>query len=158
MLERSGFDELFREVSYIYSFLGLRQNLVLDKLEIMSSEDRDHQSLCDWIVTFVQNSFESVSLTDKRSPSAELLSSIGFDHRSSAAETIMARAREIRNIISICAKCQKFSSETSLKIKFLHLLWLLSSPFEEIKKIRGFDCLYLPLMLKSLEVQSVTSA
>ena len=65
MLERSDFNGLFREVSYICPFLRLRQNLVLDKLEKISSEDRDHQSLCDWIVTFVQNSFESVSLTDK---------------------------------------------------------------------------------------------
>ena len=108
MLKRSGFDELFREVSYIYSFLGLRQNLVLDKLEIMSSEDRDHQSLCDWIVTFVQNSFQSVSLTDKRSPSAELLSSIGFDYRSSAAETIMARARDTQHHIDLCEVSEIF--------------------------------------------------
>ena len=108
MLKRSGFDELFREVSYIYSFLGLRQNLVLDKLEIMSSEDREHQSLCDWIVTFIQNSFESVSLTDKRSPSVELLSSIGFDHRSSAAETIMARARDTQHHIDLCEVSEIF--------------------------------------------------
>ena len=91
MLERSSFNGLFREVSDICSFLGLRQDFVLDKLEKISSEDRDHQSLCDWIVTFVQNSFESVSLTDNRSPSAELLASFGFDPRSSAAETIVAR-------------------------------------------------------------------
>ena len=100
----------FGEVSYVIcSFLGLRQNFVLDKLEIISSEDRDHQSLCDWIVTFVQNSFESVSLTDKRSLSAELLASIGFDHRSSAAETIMARARSTQHhIADLCEMVEIF--------------------------------------------------
>ena len=100
----------FGEVSYVIcSFLGLRQNFVLDKLEIISSEDRDHQSLCDWIVTFAQNSFESVRLTDKRSPSAELLASIGFDHRSSAAETIMARARSTQHhIADLCEMVEIF--------------------------------------------------
>ena len=74
----------------------------------MSSEDHDHQSLCNWIVTFVQNSFESVSLTDKRSLSAELLASIGFDHRSSAAETIMARARDTQHHIDLCEVAEVF--------------------------------------------------
>ena len=74
----------------------------------MSSEDHDHQSLCDWIVTFVKNSFESVSLTDKRSLSAELLASIGFDHRSSAAETIMARPRDMQHHIDLCEVAEVF--------------------------------------------------
>ena len=108
MLERSSFDELFREVSNICSFLGLRKNFVLDKLEKISSEDRDHLSLCDWIVTFVQNSFQSVSLTDKRSPSAELLASIGFDPRSSAVETIVARARNTQHHIDLCEMAEIF--------------------------------------------------
>ena len=108
MSERNGFNGLFREISYICFFLGLRQNFVLDKLEIISSEDRDHQSLCDWIVTFYQISFESVSLTDKRSPSAELLASIGFDHRSSAAQTIMARTRNTQHHIDLCEMVEIF--------------------------------------------------
>ena len=108
MLERSSFDGLFREVSDICSFLGLRKNFVLDKLEKISPEDRDHQSLCDWIVTFVQNSFQSVSLTDKRSHSAELLASIGFDPRSSAAETIVARARNTQHHSDLCEMAQIF--------------------------------------------------
>ena len=101
MLERSGFNGLFREVSDVCSFLVLRQNFVLGKLEKISTEDRDQQTLCDWIVTFVQNSFESVSLTDKRTPSAELFASIGFDPLSSAAETIMARAQNTQHDIDL---------------------------------------------------------
>ena len=108
MLKGSSFDELFREVSNICSFLGLRKNFVLDKLEKISSEDRDHLSLCDWIVTFVQNSFESVSLTDKRSPSAELRASFGFDPRSSAAEIIVAHARNTQHHIDLCEMAEIF--------------------------------------------------
>ena len=57
---------------------------------------------------FCTNSFESVSLIDKRSPSAELLASIGFDHRSSAAETIMARARDTQHHIDLCEVAEIF--------------------------------------------------
>lgn len=74
----------------------------------MSSEDRDYQILCDWIALFVQNSFESVSITDKRSPNAELLTLIGFDPRSSAAETIMARARNTQHHIDLCEVAEIF--------------------------------------------------
>lgn len=55
-------------------------------------EDRDHLSLCDWIVTFLRKNYESVGLTYKSCPSKELLASIGFDPLSSAVETITARA------------------------------------------------------------------
>lgn len=117
MLERSGFNGLFQEVSYICSFLGLRQTFVLDKLQKISYEDRDHQTLCDWIVTFVLNSFESVSLTDKRSPSVELLASIGFDPLSSAAETIMACTRITQHHNDLCEVAEIFIKD-KFKNKF----------------------------------------
>ena len=101
MLERSDFNGPFRDVSYICSFLGLRQNFVLQRLEKISPEDHDHLTLCDWIVAFVQNSFESVSSTDKSSPSEELLASIGFDPLSSAAETMLACARNMQHHIDL---------------------------------------------------------
>ena len=125
----------------------------------MSSEDRDHQSLCDWIVTFVQNSFESVSLTDKRSPSAELLSSIGFDHRSSAAETIMARARDTQHHIDLCEVAEVFIrdqfkykvSPSSVTCKFpfrcnLTNTWFRLSMFSSDVEIVGSSERHIDLM------------
>ena len=75
----------------ISALLGLRVDF-LDRLEDVPLEDRDHLTLCDWIVTFLRKNYESVGLTYKSCPSKELLASIGFDPLSSAVETITARA------------------------------------------------------------------
>ena len=85
----------------INALLGLRVDF-LDRLEDVTLEDRDHLTLCDWIVTFLRKNFESVGLTDKSCPSKELLASIGFDPLSSAVETIMARARNLQHHIDVC--------------------------------------------------------
>ena len=85
----------------INALLGLRVDF-LDRLEDVPLEDRDHLTLCDWIVTFLRKNFESVGLTDKSCPSKELLASIGFDPLSSAVETIMARARNLQQHIDVC--------------------------------------------------------
>ena len=85
----------------INALLGLRVDF-LDRLEDVPLEDRDHLTLCDWIVTFLRKNFESVGLTEKSCPSKELLASIGFDPLSSAVETIMARARNLQQHIDVC--------------------------------------------------------
>ena len=85
----------------ISALLGLRVDF-LDRLEDVPLEDRDHLTLCDWIVTFLRKNYESVGLVDKSCPSKELLASIGFDPLSSAVETIMARARNLHQHIDVC--------------------------------------------------------
>ena len=85
----------------INALLGLRVDF-LDRLEDVPLEDRDHLTLCDWVVTFLRKNFESVGLTDESCPSKELLASIGFDPLSSAVETIMARARNLQQHIDVC--------------------------------------------------------
>ena len=85
----------------ISALLGLRVDF-LDRLEDVPLEDRDHLTLCDWIVTFLRKNYESVGLVDKSCPSKELLASIGFDPLSSAVETIMARARNLQQHIDVC--------------------------------------------------------
>ena len=85
----------------ISALLGLRVDF-LDRLEDVPLEDRDHLTLCDWIVTFLRKNYESVGLVDKSCPSKELLVSIGFDPLSSAVETIMARARNLHQHIDVC--------------------------------------------------------
>ena len=85
----------------ISALLGLRVDF-LDRLEDVPLEDRDHLTLCDWIVTFLRKNYESVGLVDKSCPSKELLASIGFDPLSSAVETIMARARNLHQHVDVC--------------------------------------------------------
>ena len=85
----------------ISALLGLRVDF-LDRLEDVPLEDRDHLTLCDWIVTFLRKNYESVGLVDKSCPSKELLASIGFDPLSSTVETIMARARNLHQHIDVC--------------------------------------------------------
>ena len=85
----------------ISALLGLRVDF-LDRLEDVPLEDRDHLTLCDWIVTFLRKNYESVGLVDKSCPSKEFLASIGFDPLSSAVETIMARARNLHQHIDVC--------------------------------------------------------
>ena len=57
----------------------------------MAPIHRNHRTLSNWIVRFLQNNSEFVALTDKTSLTRDLLASIGFDPLSTAVETILDR-------------------------------------------------------------------
>ena len=107
MLERDNSHLLRRETGGICSLLGLRHDF-LDSIDEIPPEHRDHFTLCDWIVTFLGNSYESISFPDKKSLSKDLLSAIGFDPTSSAVETIMARAERTQHHIEACEMAEIF--------------------------------------------------
>ena len=107
MLEKYNSIRLRRDAVRVCSLLGLRLDF-LDRLEEIPPEDRDHLTLCDWIVTFLGNNYESVSLNDKNCLSKELLAAIGFDTLSSAVETIMARAGSTQQHIEACEIAELF--------------------------------------------------
>ena len=90
----------------ICALLGLQLDF-LDRLEEIPQDDCDHLTLCDWIVTFLGNNYEAVSLTDKNSVS-KVLAAIGFDPLSSAVETIMARAGSTQQHIEACEIAELF--------------------------------------------------
>ena len=101
----------------ICALLGLQLDF-LDRLEEIPQEDCDHLTLCDWIVTFLSNNNEAVTLTDKNSVS-KVLVAIGFDPLSSAVETIMARAGSTQQHIEACEMAELF-----IKDEFKHNLLL----------------------------------
>ena len=104
-------DDVFRFLSNrdrINDLLGLRVHF-LDRSEDVPLEDRDHLTLCDWIVTFLRKNYESVGLTEKSCPSKELLASTDFDPLSSAVETITARARNLQQLIDVCELAESLS-------------------------------------------------
>ena len=107
MLEKDISHLLRGDTVGICSLLGLRHD-VLDSLDEILPEHRDHFTLCDWIVTFLGNNYESLSFPDKKSLSKGLLSAIGFDPMSSAVETIMARAERTEHHIEACEVAQMF--------------------------------------------------
>ena len=97
-------DDVFRFLSnwdLTNALLGLRVDF-LDRSEDVPPEDQDHLTLCDWIVTFLRKSYESVGLTYQSCLRKELLASIGLDSLSSAVETIMARSRNLQQHIDVC--------------------------------------------------------
>ena len=89
------------------ALLGLQLDF-LDRLEEIPAEDRDHCTLYYWIVTFLQNNYESVSPANRRFLTKELLASIGFDPLSTAVETIMARAGSTQQHIDACEMAEIF--------------------------------------------------
>ncbi|KAL9959787.1 hypothetical protein ACROYT_G033143 [Oculina patagonica] len=107
MLEKYNSNRLRRDAVHICSMLGLRLDF-LDRLEEIPPEDYDHLTLCDWIVTFLGNNYESVSFNDKNCLSKELLAAIGFDPLSSAVETIMARVGRTQQHIETCEMAELF--------------------------------------------------
>jgi len=107
MLEKDNSHLLRRDTVGICSLLGLRHDF-LDSLDEILPEHRDHFTLCDWIVTFLGNNYESISFSDKKTLSKDLLSAIGFDPMSSAVETIMARAERTQHHIEACEVAQIF--------------------------------------------------
>ena len=107
MLEKYNSNGLHCDPVHICSSLGLQLDF-LDRLQEIPPEDRDHFTLCDWIVTFLNSNYESVSLNDKNCLSKELLAAIGFDPLSSAVETIMARAGSTSQHIEECEMAELF--------------------------------------------------
>ena len=92
---------------YLCALLGLQPDF-LDRLKEMPPEDCDHLKICDWIITFLRNNYESASPANRSSPSKELLASIGFDPLSSSVETIMARAGSTQHHIDACEMAEIF--------------------------------------------------
>ena len=102
--EKAGFEMLEEDVTIFCSnkaricvLLGLQLDFLFC-LDEMSPEDRDHLTIFDWIVTFLENDYEFVPPTDNKA----LLAAIGFDPLSSAVETIMARAGNTQQHIETC--------------------------------------------------------
>ena len=89
------------------ALLGLRLDF-LDRLKEMPPEDCHHLKICDWIITFLRNNYESASPANRSSPSKEFLASIGFDPLSSSVETIMARAGSTQHHIDACEMAEIF--------------------------------------------------
>ena len=81
---------LEKESVFVCSLLGLKLDF-LDSLDEMAPIHRNHRTLSNWIVRFLQNNSEFVALTDKTSLTKALLDFIGFDPLSSAVETILDR-------------------------------------------------------------------
>ena len=96
-----------RLASVLCSAFGLRPDF-LDRLKEMPPEDCDHLKICDWIIIFLHNNYESVSPANRSSPSKELLASIGFDPLSSSVETMMARAGSTQHHIDACEMAEIF--------------------------------------------------
>ena len=91
-----------RETVRVCSYLGLKLDF-LDRLEDMPPKFRHHRTLCDWVVIFLRNKYTTLNLQDKHSLSKDLLDNIGFDPLSSAAETILARARNTeKHVVDPC--------------------------------------------------------
>ena len=107
MLEKGNSHQLRRDTASICYLLGLRHDF-LDSLDEIPPEKRDHFTLCDWIVTFLGNNYESISFPDKKSLSKSLLSAIGFDPSSSAVETMMSRAERTQHHIEACEMAELF--------------------------------------------------
>ena len=83
------------------SFLGLKLDF-LDRLEDMPPKIREHRTLCDWVVIFLQSNYNSVGFTDRDSLDKQLLDVIGFDPLSSSAEAILVRAENVSQHINAC--------------------------------------------------------
>ena len=81
---------LEKETVFVCSLLGLKLDF-LDSLEEMAPIHRNHRTLSNWIVRFLQNNSEFIALTDKTSLTRDLLASIGFDPLSTAVDTILDR-------------------------------------------------------------------
>jgi len=112
--EKASFEMLEEDVAIfcsnkarICALLGLQLDF-LDRLDEIPPEDRDHFTLCDWIVTFLSNNHESVDSIDKNCLTKDLLAAIGFDPMSSAVETIMARAGSTQHHIEACEMAELF--------------------------------------------------
>ena len=112
--EKASFEMLEEDVAIfcsnsarICALLGLQLDF-LDQLDEIPPEDRDHFTLCDWIVTFLSNNYESVDSLNKNCLTEDLLVAIGFDPMSSAVETIMAHSGSTQQHIEACEMAELF--------------------------------------------------
>ena len=125
MLEKDNSKRLRRDTVGICSLLGLRHDF-LESLDEIPPEHRDHFTLCDWIVTFLGNNYESIGFPDKKSLSKGLLCAIGFDPMSAAVKTIMARAERTKHHIEACEMAELFIQD---EFKYNPLLYPLVERF-----------------------------
>ena len=100
-------ESFFSNAARLCALLGLQLDF-LDRLKEIPPEDCDHLKVCDWIITFLRNNYESASPANRSSPSKELLASIGFDPLGSSAETIMVRAGSTQHHIDACEMAEIF--------------------------------------------------
>ena len=100
-------ESFFSNAARLCALLGLRLDF-LDRLKEIPPEDCDHLKVCDWIITFLRNNYESASPANRSSPSKELLASIGFDPVGSSVETIMVRAGSTQHHIDACEMAEIF--------------------------------------------------
>ena len=98
------------ESAFVSSVLGLKIDF-LDPLEEMEPEFRGHWTLKEWIVTFLQNNYQSLNTRDKTSPTKDLLGGMGFDPSSAAIGTILKRADEMQNHIEACEWAEIFIAD-----------------------------------------------
>jgi len=110
--DRRRFD---KDEVFVCSLLGLNLDF-FDCLEGISSIQRDHRTLDEWIEIILQSNSESVALASKNTLTKELLVSIGFDPlstQSTAIETIMARSLELstRHHIEACEWAEIFIAD-----------------------------------------------
>ena len=100
-------ESFFSNAARLCALLGLRLDF-LDRLKEVPPEDCDHLKVCDWIIAFLRNNYESASPANRSSPSKELLASIGFDPLGSSVETIMVRAGSTQHHIDACEMAEIF--------------------------------------------------
>ena len=100
-------ESFFSNAARLCALLGLQLDF-LDRLKEIPPEDCDHLKVCDWIITFLRNNYESASPVNRSSPSKELLASIGFDPLGSSVETIMVRAGSTQHHIDACEMAEIF--------------------------------------------------
>ena len=100
-------ESFFSNAARLCALLGLQLDF-LDRLKEIPPEDCDHLKVCDWIITFLRNNYESANPANRSSPSKESLASIGFDPLGSSVETIMVRAGSTQHHIDACEMAEIF--------------------------------------------------
>ena len=100
-------ESFFSNAARLCALLGLQLDF-LDHLKEIPPEDCDHLKVCDWIITFLRNNYESANPANRSSPSKESLASIGFDPLGSSVETIMVRAGSTQHHIDACEIAEIF--------------------------------------------------
>ena len=130
---------LTMEEVFICSLLGLKLDF-LDRLIEMPSEIRHHRTLCDWIVMFLQDNFNSLCLRGTNRLNKDLLYEMGFDSMSSSVETILTRVGNMAEHIEACEWAEIFIRD---EFKYNPLLSQQSPfstfPFQSDKRNEWFE-------------------
>ena len=124
------------EWTFVSSVLGLKIDF-LDCLGEMEPQFRDHWTLKEWIVTFLQNNSQSMKTRDKTLLTNDLLGEMGFDSSSAAIKTILKRAQEMQHHIEACEWAEIFIAD---EFKYNPLL----SPFVPKFSVGKSSRLHLP--------------